>query len=76
MLPPTLDQQAAAMDTLVRMALTDSQISSDLPRMLSTLQGDAPQRVATILVMLAGACLPDAVEWKALLQQHIEGADA
>ena len=59
MQPTTPDEQEVAMDTLIRMTLTNDQspISSGLADMLGTLPREAGKRVATILIMLAGKAM-------------------
>jgi hypothetical protein len=76
--PTTPATQEAALDVLIRTALTNSSehpMSDDLRRMMESLQPDAGQRVADILVMLAGAAEQDRDAWIALLQKHIDGAE-
>ena len=76
LLPTTPDQQTAALDVLIRAALTNEEgpLTSDLQRMLGTVQHEAGLRVATVLVMLAGLAVPDNEEWVALLKEHLAGA--
>jgi Tfp pilus assembly protein PilO len=72
---PTAKKQAAALDTLLHMILTGTPMAAELPEMIETLrQAGAGQRVANILVMLAGAAIKDRGEWIRLLQAHIDGA--
>lgn len=75
--PTTPEQQTAALDVLVRAALTDftGPLSSELQTMLSTLPRDTGLRVASVLVMLAGMAVADTADWRALLAEHMAGAD-
>ena len=76
MQPTTPDEQEAAMDTLVRMALTNDQgpMSFGLADMLSTLPRESGKQVAAVLVMLAGKAVPDDDDWRDLLIEHLTGA--
>ena len=71
---PTPDQQQAAIDTVVRMALLDGAITEAVIEQLATLPREAGLRVATIMVMLAGAAVQDTQDWQGLLQEHLAGA--
>jgi len=75
MQPTTPDEQEAAMDTFVRMALTNDQgpLSSSLADMLGTLPREAGKRVGTILIMLAGKAVPDDGDWREILNEHLAG---
>ena len=75
MQPTTADEQEAAMETFVTMALTNDQgpMSSGLADMLGTLPREAGKRVATILVMRAGKAVPDDGDWREILNEHFAG---
>jgi hypothetical protein len=76
MKPTTPDEQTAALDVLIRAALTNDQapLTDELRRMLGTLQPAAGNRVANILVMLAGAAVASPDAWVGILNEHIDGA--
>ena len=70
------EEQKAALDVIIRMALTNdkSPMTSELGGMLGTLPRDAGRQVATIMIMLAGAAVQDDDEWRELLHEHFEGS--
>ena len=71
---PTSAQQQAAVDTVVRMALLEGGITAAVVQQLGSLQREAGLRVATIMIMLAGAAVPDTRDWQGLLQEHLAGS--
>ena len=75
--PTTPQEQKDALDVIIRMALTNdegSTMTNELPLMLGTLQRSAGVRVADIMVMLAGAAVPDSRDWVTLLKENIQAA--
>ena len=80
---PTPNQQQDAIDTVVSrkprsgfagMALLQGAITTAVIEQLASLPREAGLRVATVMVMLAGAAVQDTQDWQGLLQAHLAGS--
>jgi hypothetical protein len=69
-------QQTRALDVMVRAALTnhESPLTSQIQEMLATLPVGPDERVATVLIMLAGMAVRDTARWKAILQDFLDNS--